>query len=449
MGLNFVRQDNYRGYYPHNNVKKVHVGKRLIAIITALVLGAVGGYSLYKHFSPKGKMVTPIVTEAPDTNLYPTVPPVVETAIPTATPTVAPTATPEPVPAVVSYDDGYNRGDTVIATSDVNLRLNATQKSNKLGQLPEGSVVNRILSDGDWDLIQYGDQIAYVHTKYTKESEVDYNHEYYRMEEYSDIARTTSSLHFRLGPSKDEKSLCLLDKGEEVVVIGKAIPFDNPKDVWLLVRARGQIGYVNAGYTKSLRSVLESSGIPMNEVKIQKYGYLKNSTTVLNEAGNPYKTLDQYELVEVLQKYGEYSLIHSNGVVGFVPNSSIGKINGSFVTVDISSQRVCYYVNNDLAFKGRCTTGKNNSPTDLGFFTTGHKHNYHDFGHDGYEAVILWMAFNGGEGFHDAGWEADKKFGDTSYYKSHGSSGCVRLPNDVARYFYDHVNEGDGVLVKK
>ena len=444
---------NIQGYFPYENrVKKAKFRKRALAIALTIVLGSTVGYILDKNFRPKGNgEMIPISTEAPkDKDIYPTMPPVVETAIPTVTltvePTVAPTATPEPI---ITNDDGYNRGDSVVTTEDVRMRLNTTTESFKMGVLPRGSVVNRILTDGEWDLIRYGDQIAYVHSDYTREYDVDYNQDYYHVERYSDIARTTSKLYCRLGPSTDEKDLFLLNKNEEVVVIGKATPYNNPNDVWYLVRARGKIGYVNAGYTKSLRSHLQTMGISMDEVKIQKLGYMKGDNTVYDQYGNPIGYLDDYQLLEVLQKEKNRSLIQCDGVVGYVTNGSIKNLDGSFLTSDISSQRVYYYVNNDVAFQGRITTGKKGTPTDIGCFRAYGKSDHHDFGHDGYEATILWLPYNGGEGFHDAKWEDDKHFGDYNYAMKHGSLGCDRTDNETAQLIYDNVPSDVQVLVKE
>ena len=182
MGLNSMRkvnqEENYYDYlerkYHSNEVKEFSLGKKILLVLVASSIGF-AGFHLIKNavtnVSAKEAVVTTV--EEPDEvyEVIPTVEPVVETIAPFEKPTATPMVTPEPTP--VSYDNGYNRGDTVVSNADVNLRLNTTKKSNKIGVLPKGSVVDRILTDGDWDLIRYGDQIAYVHADYTDESEVD------------------------------------------------------------------------------------------------------------------------------------------------------------------------------------------------------------------------------------------------------------------------------------
>jgi len=430
-GLNFMKDkylyhQTYRDYYK----KKNRIPKKILAFAIAGVLG-VGGYALVKGAKSGNIKTYPTLPPYQTVTPITPVPTVETTATPVPTSTPVPTATPEPI---ISYDDGFNKGDSVITVSDVNMRLNATEKAFKLGVLPKDSIVNRILSDGDWDLVRYGDQIAYVHTDYTRENEVDYNNDYYHIEDYSDIVYTTSGLNFRLGPSTEEKKVFQMDKNEEAVVIGKVIPNDHPDDVWYLVRARGQIGFINAKYTKSLRSTLEASGVNMNEVKIQKFGYLKDDTTVLNQNGDAYTTLEKYQLAEVLQSNGKYSLILSDGVVGYVPSKSLHIYNGSFLTVDKSDKRVSFYFNNDMAYRGQCWVGRKSMPTEEGCFTPYAKGRSHTFP-DGSQATRLWMPFNGGQALHD--------------YKPGESHGCVRLTDEAADFIYEHVPQKTPVLVKK
>ena len=430
--------------YEYRN-KKIKMRRRMIALAIAASLG-VGGFALSKALSSSNagkEIIQPIETR------FPTLPPRVEETpmIVEKVEEIVPLETPSPEPIMVQ--DGFHRGDSVVATTDVNLRLNTTKESFKMGVLPKGSVVDRILTDGDWDLIRYGSQIAYVHTDYMKENDIDYNQEYYHVEDYRDIVHTTSKVYFRLGPSINENDICLLDKDEELVVIGKSTSLTNPNDIWYLVRARGQIGFVKAEYTTSLRNTIMSLDPAIQDVQIQKMGYLDENTSILDANGHSRGTGEAYQLVQVLEVRGDYSLVNIDGVIGYVPKSSIKSIKGNFITVDISSQRICYYVDNDLAFQGKCTTGKKSSPTEIGMFTPYGKSSSHDFGHDNLVAKILWMPFNGGQGLHDASWESNSKFGDYSYTKKHGSAGCVRLPNDVATFVYDNVSKNTPVLVKK
>ncbi len=433
----------YRNYYIQTKEeyqnKKHSVRNRILSLMVVGVLG-VAGYAIVKG-AKGGKMEKSFSTVTPQQ--------VFTTSTPQPTATIKPTVTPEPIREEVVVEDSFHKGDTVVATSDVRLRLDTNTNSFKLGVLPEGSVVNRLLSDGEWDLIQYGDTIAYVHSDYTKKYEMDCNNEYYHLEEDNDIARTTAEVRFRLGPSTDEKKLFTLDNNEELVVLGKAIPNSNPSDVWLLCRARGQIGFVNQKYTVSFKEQLRNHHINLDDIKIQKLAYVKRDSNLYDVSGNTITSIDKYQLVEVLQREGESSLVVCGDKAGFIDTNNLQTINGSFLSVDLSDQRISYYVDNDVAFRDKCTTGADRSPTEIGYYKPYGKSNSHDFGHDGYKAVKLWMPFNGGQGLHDAPWESVKKFGDSSYRKHKGSAGCVRLPNDAADFIYENVSKDTHVLIKK
>ena len=60
--------------------------------------------------------------------------------------------------------------------------------------------------------------------------------------------------------------------------------------------------------------------------------------------------------------------------------------------------------------------------------------------------VDYWMAYNGGEGIHDADWRS--VFG-TESYKYAGSHGCINTPPEIADDIYENVTIGTKVLVHK
>lgn len=366
-----------------------------------------------------------------------------------ATPTPEPVITPEPtpIPTPEPAKRPTNGGDTVIASSDVNMRLSATDKSFKIGTLYKGSIVNRVYTDGEWDLVSVDGVLVWVNTRYTNVYEQDFNYEYYDVEEYKDIVRTTSALNFRTGPSKNEKQIFMLNKKEQVVVIGKATIRNNPNEVWYIAKARGKIGFISAAYTQSIRSEIQRFAPMITDIEFEQIARCTKFTGLTDPYGNTICNINQFQLVNIIEQYQGYSLAEYNGNIGFIQNNTIKVIPDAVLACDKSEQRVYYYVNGEIAFIGRCTTGKKGSETDNGFFKPYGKSSYHDFGHDGYEAKILWMPFNGGQGFHDASWEKDSKFGDKSYTDKHGSAGCVRLPNAEAHFIYENVPKSTSVLI--
>jgi len=329
------------------------------------------------------------------------------------------------------------------------MRFDSNTHSYILGQIPSGYVVDRIMSIGDWDLVKYGDNISYVSSKYTRENDVDYNNEYYNVEEYYDIAISNENLNFRLGPSTNEKSLFKLEKDEEVSIIGKAIVNNNADDLWYVARARGKIGFISSKHVRTLSESIKQMDPSINDVKVKKMGYIshRDGAYVTDSSKNYINYLDQYQLVQVLNENKNRYLVNVDGNIGYVNKNDVRVLDGSFVAVDISSQRVYYYVDNDTVFRSKCTTGRDGKETDLGLFTPYCSTNEHDFGNN-LKATILWRPWSE-EGFHDASWEPEEKFGDLNYRVRSGSGGCVRLPDDAAYFFRENIPSNTSVLIKE
>ena len=424
--------------------KKGSTKRKIVSLILAASLLG-GSVALIEHFKNSTGAV------ASTDVIYPTVPPIV-TEVVTQEPvyvTPVPTAIPTPEVTPVTYvNNGINKGDSVTSTTNVNLRLGPTKDSFKLGELPRNTTVDRIMSIGDWDLIKYNGRIAFVSTDYTRDCDVDYNDEYYYIEKDYDIVRTSSGLYFRTGPSTNEPDMCLLKKNTELTVLGRAIPYYNPDDVWYLVKYKDQIGFVNAAYTISLKDKLRSTIPDVEDLTIKNMAYVTNRTDLLNSKGESYKRIEAYQLVKVLIEYDNFTLIEYGESIGLVHSSDIKKYSGTFVVVDLSDQKVYMYCNTDMVFEDVCTTGKNSTPTDVGAFKVSERTNHRYFSEDA-QARYMWARFDGGNGLHDAPWEDNSKFGSDSFRKNSGSKGCVRLPDSAAIFLKDYVDVGTKVLVKK
>ena len=434
-------------YYNYNNknVKKLNIRNRALAIMLA---GAIG-FGVYCLVHKDDRVPEPVINNNYIESVLDNMDPNHEvrnggvvTPVPTAVPTPVPTAVPTPVPTQEPITVQTNSGDSIIATSDVNMRLSPDKKSFKLGTLNAGSVVDRLYRDGDWDLVRVGSELCYVNSKYTRTYEQDWNNEYYDIEDYRDLVETTTKLNFRSGPSSDEQKIDLLDNGEMLQVIGKSINRNDPNDIWYLVKARGKIGFVSAAYTRSLRSEVLALDPDLREIDIDAVARIKRDTTLYNANGNSIKTIDKYQHVHVIEQYSNYTLVEHDGKFGMVSNDDLAILKGHAYVMDYSRQATFYYCNGELAHVGRCTTGADNSPTDEGYTDSNDKQrDYHDFGHDGYFSDIIFWHLWGNQFIHDAGWEPDQKFGDTKYYHRHGSGGCVRVPDEEAWFVQNNIPE--------
>ncbi len=466
--------NDYRGYRPNNvryydqrncdqkNLiiqKKRNVGKKALAGFGALTLFG-GVTALISNLVNKSNAATNTVyptiradqiipTATPTVNNDEYILPAVEENIPVATEVITPVPTevPTPVPTEVPVINNFNRGDSVVTISSVNMRLNPNLNGFKIGEVPRNSTIDRIASVGNWDLIRYGGQIAYVSSDYTADS-VDYNNEYYTVEECSDVVRTTSSVYFRLGPSKSESDICLLSKNEELEVIGKSVNFNDPSDVWYLAKYKGQIGFICAKYTVSLRDIIKGMDPNITELQVEKVGYLRYDSYLYNFDGSTAGYAEAYQAVKVLDDRGDSYLAEVNSTVGLVSKDAVHTYSGVFVIVDLSEQKIYLYCDTDQVFESYCTTGKNSTPTNVGAFSVYERTPTRYFSEDA-QAQEMWANFDHGNGIHDAPWEPEKYFGSESYRKNHGSAGCVRLPDWAAQFLKKYIAMGTKVLVKR
>lgn len=109
------------------------------------------------------------------------------------------------------------------------------------------------------------------------------------------------------------------------------------------------------------------------------------------------------------------------------------------VTV-IHEQYVRYFQYGAIIAEGEVVTGKNSTPTDIGFFTIQHKQSDFDMNGNSYNHVNHFCSYNGGEGFHDAHWRST--FGLGANYQHNGSHGCTNCPDALSDAIFEHCTKG-------
>ncbi len=119
----------------------------------------------------------------------------------------------------------------------------------------------------------------------------------------------------------------------------------------------------------------------------------------------------------------------------------------TFIDINITEQKLTYYVNGQAQLVSDIVTGNERAHHDTPQGT------YHIYGKqrnrtlrgDDYEAFVkYWMPFVGHYGIHDASWRGS--FGG-SIYKTNGSHGCVNMPSSTAEALYNSVEIGTTVLI--
>lgn len=184
----------------------------------------------------------------------------------------------------------------------------------------------------------------------------------------------------------------------------------------------------------------EAFNLSMDLIRVGKYDIDFSSVKKQNAE---ITSNDLKEQVEILNENYE---IKTN------PNISNFKYLQSYLGIDITSQTVCMYKNNELLVEAPCVTGNvsagNDTPVGI-YFLYGKSRNATLKGNnnDGtkYSSFVnYWMPFNGGIGLHDASWRSD--FGGT-IYENNGSHGCINLPFDAASLIFENINTSIPIVV--
>ena len=330
----------------------------------------------------------------------------------------------------------------VKALTTVNIRYSNEVASEKLGIITKNETAKLILSyDNNWLLINYNDKIGFVHKDYFEIDEKS-NKNYTHIKN-NDIVYTTTSLNFRLGPSIDDKKIETIKKGEELIVLATT------NNEWYLVKYKQNIGYVKKEYTLSLKEEIKNIYPNITNIEIEKIGYANKDTFLIKTplTNEIITTVTKYESFRILEETENHYLIKINNQIGYVNKINVNEINGTYIIIDISDQKIVLFKNNEAIITSNITTGKISTPTNIGLFKIYAKQkNRYLTGEDYQTFVSYWMPFDGGIGLHGATWRT--KFGG-QIYKKNGSHGCVNLPPEIAKEIYEKVEVGTKVLVHK
>lgn len=200
----------------------------------------------------------------------------------------------------------------------------------------------------------------------------------------------------------------------------------------------------------------------VDKEKIKKYvDELKNKYDTANkkrvfttvsgsnlELSGPYGyTINQNKEIEELTK----NVLDENNIERELIYSKKGNFNGTefgnkYVEIDLGNQTVYLVENGEITYQSKCVSGnlRKGKRTPEGIYSITYKQkNAILKGQDYASPVKFWMPFNKGIGLHDASWR--NKFGGV-IYKNNGSHGCINLPVDSAKVFFDNVETGTPVI---
>lgn len=200
----------------------------------------------------------------------------------------------------------------------------------------------------------------------------------------------------------------------------------------------------------------------VDKEKIKKYvDELKNKYDTANkkrvfttvsgsnlELSGPYGyTINKNKEIEELTK----NVLDERNIERELIYSKKGNFNGTefgnkYVEVDLGNQIVYLVENGKVTYQSNCVSGnlRKGRQTPEGIYSITYKQkNAILKGQDYASPVKFWMPFNKGIGLHDANWR--NKFGGV-IYKNNGSHGCINLPVDSAKVFFDNVETGTPVI---
>lgn len=128
-------------------------------------------------------------------------------------------------------------------------------------------------------------------------------------------------------------------------------------------------------------------------------------------------------------------------------NREENDIGDTYVEVDLTKQRMCFYLNGTLIVDTPVVTGTPTKKfaTPPGVYALDNKKSPAVLkGEDYASPVTYWMPFNKDVGIHDASWRSE--FGG-EIYKKNGSHGCVNTPYDMAEKIYNNIEVGVPIIV--
>ena len=179
---------------------------------------------------------------------------------------------------------------------------------------------------------------------------------------------------------------------------------------------------------------------------VNQYGY------TINEDAEIWELTSDIQSRESVTREPIYFQADSNNCPVFYSREGMDDLNGTYVAVSISRQHLWFYKEGTLIVESDVVTGNDGSSeteTMVGCYPLAYKNSpatlqgetSEDFW---YSDVDYWMAFNQGQGLHDAPWRSE--FGG-DIYKEDGSHGCVNLPSDVAATIYENIDPGMAIIV--
>ena len=196
-----------------------------------------------------------------------------------------------------------------------------------------------------------------------------------------------------------------------------------------------------------------SYSIPDRNTYYYNFGYVNKKVDVYDEFGNREGSLSAYQKFIISdQVVDDMTLVYFKDQVFYLKNDHIKRIGDSHLEIDISEQKVYFYMDGELINSFDVVTGHPDKGTTLGtnLGITEILRISYNVTFDGGKQSKVFILFNwDGEGFHDANWRESWEFDDKKRYLTHGSNGCCNMKEDDAFFIEENAYLGMSVLIHK
>lgn len=257
--------------------------------------------------------------------------------------------------------------------------------------------------------------------------------------------RANETVNVRYEPNTESDIMDILYEGNSLKKIGTV-------GNWYMVECNDETGYVSKDYTEEI----EQSNInndTYNDIYGSNVCCFPYGATIYSdkELTNAIADIPSLESGLINYQVGDVYSVDTYGYNGYVSIYSVSIIQQPVIIVDKSEQMLRLYKNNNLTMEFPVVTGNETdgfyNPSDEGLFNIYSKeYDANLVGPTWNVNVNVFMAYNGGEGIHDATWRT--YFGGECYLGD-GSHGCINCPYYEVMALADEVDVGDRVLVKR
>ena len=331
-------------------------------------------------------------------------------------------------------DDLDARG--LVLTDKLRLRKGPSTDYDIITELPDETYLQVLgVCDNDWYLVNTGHQMGFVTGEYLRVLTPEFveSQMIQPTTTFLKAVRARTGVNIRDAANSDTAEIIGgLTEGQSIAA------YERLDNGWYRVQYNNREGYVSGDYVDEVYAT-SLEDLPLI--------YIRENATMSErpyENGTTSVTANQF-----LRIYGEnedYYLIQYNGVYGFVPKSHCERMSEFYAIVDISDQTLRIYNLGEEVFSTRVVTGKDSTPTDLGFFSIYRKERDSVMkGADYCVTVDRALYYNGGEAIHTM----DRGEWDYTHdvHNNYGSHGCVNTPPDAMEKVYEYLNIGDRVFV--